>query len=249
MASQITILAYIIAIAIVLAFGTVGTYVLGHSSTNFNVGINSWIEALYFTVTTISTVGYGDIYPVSNIARIFDMALILSGLGVFFAAITAISGEFVNSRLTKLSGKISGLERKMLTGHIVLIGFDTTNALVAGNLKKQKRKFIIVTEDKALADKLKDEGFNAYVADITSESDMKAFRLDKAKRIIVDVRDVSRTVYAAIVAKSIASNKNMMVVAATEEVEKHLKELNIDHIINPSAIAAGMIWDNISKEG
>ena len=248
MASQTTIIAYAIALAAVLAFGTIGTYALGHNSTNFSVRISSWIEALYFTVTTISTVGYGDIVPVSNIARVFDMALILSGLGVFLAAITAISGEFVNSRLTKLSGKISGLEKRMLTGHVVLIGFDTTNALVASKLKKQKRKFVIVTEDKSLADKLKDEGFNAYVADITSEVDMKAFRLDKAKRIVVDVRDVSRTVYAAIVAKAIAGNKNVMVVAATEEVGKHLKELDIEHIINPSAIAAGIIGDSLSKE-
>ncbi|EQD34742.1 TrkA-N domain protein [mine drainage metagenome] len=248
MASQITITAYAIAIVAVLAFGTVGTYVLGHNSSgNFSVRIDNWIEALYFTVTTISTVGYGDIVPVSSIARIFDMVLILSGLGAFFAAVTTLSGDFVNSRLVKLSGKISGLERKMLTGHIVLIGFDTTNALLASKLKKQKRKFIVVTEDKALADKLKDEGFNAYIADITSETDMKAFRLDRAKRVIVDVRDVSRTIYAAIVAKSLSSSNDLIIVAATEDVERHLRELNMRHIVNPSAMAANMIDSNIPK--
>ncbi len=246
MASQVTIAAYAIAIAIVLAFGTAGTYILGHGNTaNFSVNINSWIEALYFTVTTISTVGYGDIVPISNIARIFDMVLILSGLGVFFAAITAISGEFMNSRLTKLSGRISGLEKRMLTNHIVLIGFDTTNAILANRLKKQKKKFIVVTEDKSLEDKLKDEGFSAYVADITSEVDMRAFRLEKAMRVVVDVRDASRTVYAAIVVKSIAGNKNMTVVAATEDVEKHLRELDIQHIVNPATMAADSISSGI----
>jgi len=248
MASQITLVAYIIAVATVLAFGTVGTYVLGHSNAgNFNEPIDNWLDALYFTVTTISTVGYGDIYPVSSIARIFDIVLIVSGLGVFLGAVTTISGEFVNKRLERLSGRISGIERRMLNMHIVLIGYDMTNALIAAKLKNDRKKFIVVTGDKLTADKLEEEGYSAFVADVTLESDMAAFRLDRAKKIIIDVKDPSRTVYAALVVKALAGSENLIVVANTKEAEKHLGELGIKHIVNPASIAAETILPKLDK--
>ena len=76
---------YVLAIASVMIYGTAGAYILGQSG-NFNIHINSLVTALYFTVVTISTVGYGDITPVTEIGRIFVIILIISGLSIFLIA-------------------------------------------------------------------------------------------------------------------------------------------------------------------
>lgn len=246
MAVKSITIAYVIAIAAVLAFGTFGTYILGQSG-NFNVHINSLITALYFTVVTVGTVGYGDIVPVTALGRVFDIVLIISGLAVFLSVVTAISGEVVNQRLVKLSGRISSFEKRLLKGHIVLIGYDLTNVLLASKLKKEGKKFIVVTSDKVIVDQLREKGYSTYVADETSESDMSAFNLGNSKKIIIDLRESSRTVYAAIVAKSLSSIDKVIVIANTEELERHLTDLGLKHIISPANIVAKTIFSEIGK--
>ena len=246
MVNRITIVAYAIAIAAVIAFGVAGTYILGRSG-NFNVQINSLVTALYFTVTTVSTVGYGDIVPVTEAARIFVVVLILSGLSIFLSAVTVLSSDFVNSRIERLSGRISGIEKRLLKGHIVLIGHDLTNALLAERFKAENRKFIIITADKTISDHLRELGYVSYVADATSESDMKNFKLDIARKIIIDLRDSSRTVYAAIVARSLSGSGNMIVIAPTLELERHLNDIGIKNVINPATMAAKQISGSLGR--
>ncbi len=239
------VIVYAIAAASIILFGTFGTYILGQQPGNFNIKINSLVTAFYFTMTTLSTVGFGDIVPTSTIARLFVVALIFTGLGVFVSAITLISGDIIESRMEKISGKIAGLERRHLNGHIVLIGYDITNAIIAKKLKGTKSKFIIITSDKTIADKLREMKYKAYVADATSEEDMKNFNLGKARKIIIDLRDSSRTVYAAMVAKALGNASNIVVVAPTIELEGRLKDIKIKKIVNPAWLAAEGILNEL----
>ena len=102
---QSKILFYIVAVLGVLIFGTAGTYIIG-SHGGFSVNINSPLTALYFTIVTLSTVGYGDIVPVSAAARIFVIILIVSGLTILLSAITFLGSDFMNSKIDQLSGGI-----------------------------------------------------------------------------------------------------------------------------------------------
>jgi voltage-gated potassium channel len=234
------IIFYVFAIAIVLAYGVVGTYVLGQSG-NFNVHISSWNDALYFTIATISTVGYGDIVPITGVARDFVIVLIISGLSIFLSAITVLSGEFLSARVESIYLGISPVERKRMKNHIILIGYDTTNQIVAQKLKEQKRNFIIITGDKPTADNLRNNGYSAFVGDYTLKTELEKFNLDKASDIVIDLRDSSKTVYVVLIIKKLAKNVKLSVVAQTKEAEAHLADLEVDNIINPVTIAADML--------
>ena len=227
------VLAYILAIASVITLGVAGTYFLGLGG-NFNVKMNI-INAFYFTVVTMSTVGYGDIVPITPIAKIFVMILIGLGLTAFLGAITYMSGGLMESRIEKLSGEISSIERKFLKDHIILVGTDTVNMYLAEKLKKGGKKFVMITSDKVMLDKLKDMQYRAYIADVTLESDMLKFETSKSKMIVIDLRDSSRTIYALLVARSIAKKAKIVVIVSTREAENHIHGLGIaDEIISPA---------------
>ncbi len=245
---SIKIVAYAILIAAVLIFGVLGTYILCQSG-QFKQNI-TWINAIYFTITTITTVGFGDIVPITQTAKIFTGVLIVSGLGVFLSAVTVLSSDFVNNRVEKISGRISSIETRFLKGHTVLIGSGAVNVSIAKKLKSAGKKFIMVTSDKTNADRFRDLGYKAFVADPTSEIDMSEFNLNKAKSIVIDLRDGSNTVYCLLVARSIAEEIPTMVIAQTEEVEKHLKNLNLtkgEYIVNPNNIVAKTIFEKMPK--
>jgi voltage-gated potassium channel len=76
----------------VLAYGTVASLHIGHQ---YDPAIESPIQALYYTIITISTVGYGDYIPTTDVARLFTISLIIIGVGCFLTAITILFQPFV----------------------------------------------------------------------------------------------------------------------------------------------------------
>ena len=245
---SVKVLAYLIAIAIVFTFGVGGTYILGHYQENFNVKINSLLDAAYFTTITLSTVGYGDIYPVTPIGKIFVMVLIVSGLGIVLSAITVFSSDIVNNRLEKLSGRITNFERRFLRNHIVLVGTDIVNMHIAQKLKSERAKFIIVTYDKESAEKLNERGYNAYVADETNEQEMRKFELQRAKSVIIDMREKSKIIYVILIIRSITKDTKITAIVHSEEEERNVMSLHAKiSIMNPSEIASQILSKRISK--
>lgn len=85
----------------VQVYGTVGSYALRDQ---FNTEL-SLVESVYYTVVTVSTVGYGDIYPVTNTARLFALSLIILGVGSFAAVVGTVIGPMISDRLA------NGLQR------------------------------------------------------------------------------------------------------------------------------------------
>ncbi len=238
---SIKTIAYIIAMMLVLGYGITGTYLLGERGAfnGFNAHKDSLINATYYTVVTLATVGYGDITPATGLAKIFVMTLILAGLGVFLSAVAVIGGEFMNSRIETLTGRVSAFEKRMFNRHIVLIGTNSTNLYLAEKLKERGERFIMITSDREKADQLKELGFSTFVADATSDMDMSKFNLDKARMIVIDVKDSSRTIYVLLVAKSLAKERRIVALVPTEEAARHIRSLHVaTMIINPSDIAA-----------
>ncbi len=241
---------YIIAVVIVLAYGVSGTYILGKGNNFHGLSPSNYtlLNATYYTVVTLATVGYGDITPSTPIAKIFVISLILIGLGVFLSAVAVIAGEFMNSRIETLSGRVSAFDKRIFNKHIVLIGTQSTNLYLAAKLKEMGERFIMVTSDKAKAEQLRDNGYATFVADATSDTDMAKFNLDKALSIVIDIKDSSRTIYVLLIAKELGKDTKIIALASTEEAARHIRSLNAaTMIINPSDIAAREISGSIFK--
>ena len=118
-----------------LGYGTLGSLALG---AGYNPPIRNLVNALYYAVETMSTVGYGDITPVSTAARLFTISLIVLGLAVFATALPAIAAPLIDKRLMNLLQP--GRRKKMKrASHIIVVGDgplaqDTARALSARGL-------------------------------------------------------------------------------------------------------------------
>ncbi len=120
---------------VTLGYGTLGSLVLG---AGFQPHIVSLVNALYFAVETLSTVGYGDITPVTPTARLFTVSLIVLGLAVFASALPAIAGPLIDKRLMNLLQPRRRAKMKRAS-HIIVVGDgalaqDTARALTARRL-------------------------------------------------------------------------------------------------------------------
>lgn len=238
---------YVLAIAAVVIYGTAGAYILGQSG-NFNIHINSLVTALYFTVVTISTVGYGDITPVTELGRIFVIILIISGLSIFLSAVTTLSSDFLSARVEKMYSGLNSVNKKKMRNHIVLVGYDSANEIISHKLKAQHRNFIIITADKPTAEMLRRKGYPAFLEDYTSKSELEKFNLEKATDIVIDIRDSSKVVYVVLVIKKIAKNARISAIAHSTDAESHLNDLEIANVINPVTITADILTKALDKD-
>ena len=101
-----------------LGYGTLGALIL---SNGFHPHIGGPVEALYFAVVTLSTVGYGDVTPVTAEARLFTISLIVFGLAVFATALPAIAGPLIDKRLMNLLPQRRRKKMKRAS-HIIVVG-------------------------------------------------------------------------------------------------------------------------------
>lgn len=246
---QLKNLVYISVLLLVITFGITGTYYLGHHG-NFNEPITTLWQAAYFTVVTVATVGYGDIYPVTDLGRAFTIALIVFGLGAFFATITTITGNFINERVETFSGRLSAFEKRALKNHFLLLGVNSTNMYLAEKLKERNERYVIVSSNKDYVEELKANGYKAYLSQLISSADLMAFRPDLARAIVIDLTDSSKTVYVLLAAKEIAKNARIIVISTEKETEHHLRQIagGKTLVVNPADIAARVVGDTLFKD-
>ena len=126
----------IISILLLLGYAVLGTFILGKG---FSPPVKTLTTALYFSAVTLSTVGYGDIVPKSDDARLFVVSLIVLGITVFATSLSAVIVPLVNSRIGKL---LSGEKQAVKKDHYIIVG---DNALVHNTYRELKSRRMPVT--------------------------------------------------------------------------------------------------------
>ncbi len=228
-------IAAIIFLMLIIVFGVVETYILGQGN-NFSQHIDL-LNAIYFTIITISTVGYGDITPITPAAKVFVIILIILGLGAFLTTISLISGEIMDSRINKLTSKITSIEGRMTKNHVLLLGGGAINMAYIEKLKAKKEKYLIVVQNKEDVDVLISKGYHAVYGNLTSEENINKFNPKKAVTIIVNMRHKEDIIYTTLILSDIAKDVKTIVVVETDETESRLKsimKIKEITIINPS---------------
>jgi len=107
----------LVGILLTMGYGVLGSYALGKE---FSPPIGDFVSALYFTVVTMSTVGYGDVIPHSANARLFTISLIVLGLVVFATSLTAIMGPLIHRRMMSLLQPGEKVMKRK--DHIIVVG-------------------------------------------------------------------------------------------------------------------------------
>ncbi len=126
---------------LLLVYGVLGSIILG---AGFAPPIVSLPQAIYFTVVTMSTVGYGDIIPKSDNARLFVISLIVVGITVFLTSLTAVVGPLVQGRLSRI---IEPKRKRMKrVNHYIITGGGPLAHNTARELLVRGKAVVVITD-------------------------------------------------------------------------------------------------------
>ncbi|NJB35932.1 potassium channel family protein [Croceivirga sp. JEA036] len=196
----------------------------------------TWIEAIYMTIITVTTVGFSEVRPLDTNAQIFTVFLIIASVFIFGFAISVIS-EYILSRNSlqllkkkKVMNKINSLEN-----HVVVCGYGRNGQQAAEKLKAYKKPFVVIEKDHAVIEAFEDE-ILFVEGDVNDDEALMAAGIKKAQYLVTALPDDALNLFVVLSARQL--NKNLFIISRASQVNsvKKLQFAGADKVIMPDKI-------------
>lgn len=230
----------LMSVILLLGYSVCGSFVLGQG---FTPPITSLIMALYFSVVTLSTVGYGDIVPKSNDARLFVISMIILGITVFATSISAVIVPLVNGRMQRL---LAGEKKRMKQDHYIVIGDNPLAHNTYRELKSRQLPVVVVVPKEP-----ENSWMDAADMIIGDASDIEVLRKaggEKAVAILALRADDSENAFIVMAAKELAGNARTVAAVKNSKNLQRIQRVGPDLIIAPDILGGELLAMAISGE-
>jgi len=195
-----------------------------------------WMDGLFMTFITLSTIGFGEVHPLSPLGRIFTIFLAITGIGIvtFVAARSAqllLASERLRER--RMMNRIEAL-----TEHYIICGYGRVGQRLADVLREADREFVVIDYAEEAAEQLRDEGMLFVQGDAEDEDMLRRAGIDRARGIILALPDDSDNVFVTLTAREM--NPDVFILTRTVDHRNRSKLLNAgaDKVIAPSEVGA-----------
>ena len=199
----------------------------------------SFSDAFYMAVITISTVGYGEINPLSSDGKIFTSFYIIINLLFFAFLVSTVAKYFFEGELNKIYNTImKGREVSKLRGHIIVCGFGRNGRRAALELKNSHKKFLIIEKDDHVLERFPDapKKYSFLIGDATQDEVMLDAGIRRATTIISTLPKDSENVFITLTARELNPDIQIISRASDEKVEKKLMRAGASHVVMPDAL-------------
>ncbi|AFY95656.1 potassium channel family protein [Chamaesiphon minutus] len=193
-----------------------------------------WLDAVYMTTITLTTVGYGETNPLGSRGRIFTIVLILAGvltIGYIVNRFTEaiVEGYFIEGRILKQQRKFVD----SLVEHFIICGFGRIGRQIATEFAAEGTKFVIVDANSEQVRIAQSEGYNAIQADATLDETLLKMRVRQATCLVAALPSDAENLYIILSAKTLNPNIRAIARASNEEAVLKLQRAGADKVISP----------------
>ncbi len=238
-----------ITIGIFIVFFIFLSYLLmGFETTAQASSIKNFYDALWYGVVTLTTVGYGDMYPVSNGGKIIGFIFVLASLGVLGYLINRIGTVFADIRRNKFLG-LNGCNFKR---HFIIVGWNDLNKAVLRELVNAGKNVALVTDKMEDIEKVKELYTKKQLYVLYAEPDnielIQKTNINEAAGVLINIDDDTSNLVLAINLRKIAPNPFFVTVSDNKELFSTFKNAGIDVIIDSQDFASQIISSYIYEE-
>ena len=197
----------------------------------------SWIDAIYMTVITITTVGFGEVQPLDDQSKIFTVFLILTSVVIVGYAIKVIT-EYILSKNDVEEIKQKKMQKKIdnLKNHIIICGYGRNGKQAATKLLAYKKPFVIIEKNKEIIDKFQSEIVPFVLGNANEDEILLQAGVDRSDCLISALPNDADNLFVVLSARQINKNMNIISRASQETSYKKLKLAGANNVILPDRI-------------
>jgi len=239
----------LITLAIFMGFlvfiSTIAIYLFENNSSGGN--IRHLYDAFYWSIVTISTVGYGDITPLTFGGRLVTVALILTGLGVL-SFFTSIIVSAFNDKMYTLRENRTYAELSKLHNFIIICGFGRVGQEIAQKFEKDQQAFIIIDRDESSVFLAKEKHYLCIQDDASKNAVLISAGINSGASAVLCTtgNDVSN-VYITLTSRFLNPNINIIARSNRDDNVKKLYQAGANNVIQPFQIAGLLAAEYIGQ--
>lgn len=216
-----------------LAGGTAG-YVLVE-------GWSAW-DAFYMTVTTVATVGFKEVHPLSFAGQVFTILLIFCGVGTALYTVTLLATIVVEGGLHRpFEQRRVARMLETIKDHFILCGYGRIGSIITAELYQQGVPFVVLERDPDRVRAAVGRGMLALEADASREDVLARAGIHRARGLIAAVGTDAENVYTVLTARVMRPDLFIIARVESDDAELKLRRAGADRVISPYQIGASHI--------
>ncbi len=212
-------------------------------------GIEGWslLDAFYYTMVTMLTIGFGDLTPQTALGKVLTISLAPVGLFLVFV----IGFRIMEQTFRELiEGRWRRMERlaEASEGHVIVCGYGRLGTVVVEHLLEWGERVVVVERDEAKARRLADAGVPVVNGDALEERALRRAGIARARALIATFSDDTDNVYLVLEALEIRKDLTVISAASTLEAQRRLRLAGARHVISPILVGGEMLARSV-REG
>ncbi len=227
------------AVVATLLIGTVGFTVIAHYPP---------FDAFYMTLTTMTTVGYGEIHPLTGAARVFNCFLIVFGVTTIFIAIGAMTQTIIEKEFGEAISKRRNKRMiDQLTDHYIICGYGRVGRGAAEELQHAGVRFVVVDNSPERVEQARAGGMLAALADATRDDTLHQVGIERARGLVAALATDADNLFVLLSAKGLNPRIYVSVRAAEEGAEEKMRRAGADAVFAPYSITGHRLAQSLLR--
>jgi voltage-gated potassium channel len=207
-----------------------------------------WFDGLYMVVTTLTTIGYQEVHPLSHAGRVFNVFIIVSGVSLLLLGVGLLSQALLEFELQSFFGR-RRMEREIgrLDGHFIICGMGRVGRKVARELARKPVPFVILENAEAKRQHYANEDWLVIAGDATLEQTLRQAQIERARGLIAATTTDATNLYIVLTARALNPQLKIIARASEDAAEKHLLTAGADSVVSPYSFAGQRIAQSLLR--
>ncbi len=209
---------------------------------------SSFLDAAYMTIITISTVGFKEVYALSQTGKIFTIFLIITSWITFAFSISVITTYFVEGELNLFFRSYrKKSEFKKMENHVIVVGYGRNGQQTVQDLLENKQDFIVIEKDHNLILNNNNKEIRFYEGDATEDETMLEVGIRKARALVTTLPTDADNLFVVLTARSLSSEINIVSRASNESTARKLEMAGVNNVIMPEKVGGSHMASLVTK--
>ncbi len=211
-------------------------------------------NSFYWTITVLTTVGFGDIVPRTMEGKLLYIGLVLSGIAIYGYVASSLVSMLSEERMRKLLSQYfpGSSGAKGLSNHVIMLGWSRFSQSAYRELEVNGFRVLVVVPDRELAGNLAKEGIRVLEGEIDSEHTLREAGIERCKAVMVMEPNTEKSLVAILRARKLAPKTPIIVLSERSELYDVYREAGASWVFDAYEVAgrimAGWVFESLASE-
>jgi voltage-gated potassium channel len=192
-----------------------------------------WGDCYWMVAITISTIGYGEVQPLSHEGRLVTVLLVVGGLVVVQLAIQSILGLSESGYFRRLRERRFRRWLRSMNNHVILCGYGRIGREIAEQLQREGVPLLVVENDQERREAAEDRGLPVLQADATLDETLMEAGIHRCRALVAALTSNAANLYVVLSARGLAPRCRLIARSDSEEAERKLRLAGADQVVSP----------------